>query len=648
MMTNKPGLRRSLKAVSSAALLLGTAACAQIGGGGYDTIIRGGTIVDGSGLERFTGDVAINGNHIAAVGNLSGAKAKTTIDAAGLVVAPGFINIHSHAQPKAMGTAVNMLTQGVTSEITNADGHGTTDIVKQLEEFKANGLAENIGLYIGFNAAWQQTIGADDRRASDQEIETMRSIIDSNLANGAWGVAAGLDYKPAYFAEADEVVKVVSVARKWRTNFPNHDRLRPEEQYSSFKGMTETIAIAEQAGLVPVITHMKSQGAEQGNAPAVIKLMDEASARGTYTATDLYPYLAGQSGLAALLIPGWALDGGREAMLKRFSDPATRARIIAEAEKAMVLRFGGPKGVYVLDTGQELTDAMAKMQVGPGEAVVRLLEEAPYGAILRFGAEQDLVAFLKYRNSAMACDCGATTEQKVHPRQWGSFPRVLGRYVRDEGVLTLEDAVRKMTALPATIVGMTERGYLAPGMTADIALFDPKTIRDHATYEEPTKPSEGIRHVFVNGQLALRDGQPTGVQNGQLLLRSKHMPSRPMTIGSARSLSGSGTVTNGSSTFEVSVAVSQQARDRYASGRLQLVDRSTATIWKADRLGVIQTAPGWASLTGTVRNGAGAVKAVTVTIDRAGADSAGSLIVTLNGEAELSGSLAGGSRIASR
>lgn len=648
-MNNKVGLQRSLKTfASAAALMLGATACTQTGVVGYDTIIRNGTIVDGSGLERFTGDVAIKGNHIAAVGNLAGAQAKTTIDAAGLVVAPGFINIHSHAQPQAVGTAVNMLTQGVTSEITNADGHGTTDITKQLEGFKANGLAENIGLYIGFNATWQQTVGDEDRQATPTEIDKMRTIIDGNLAQGAWGVAAGLDYKPAYFAEADEVVKVVSIAKKWRTNFPNHDRLRPEEQYSSYKGMAETISIAEQAGLVPVITHMKSQGAEQGNAPAVIKLMDEATARGTYTATDLYPYLAGQSGLAALLIPGWALDGGREAMLKRFADPATRARIIVEAEKAMVLRFGGPKGVYVLDTGQELTDAMAKMQVGPGEAVIRLLEGAPLGAILRFGAEEDLVAFLKYRNSAMACDCGATTEQKVHPRQWGSFPRVLGRYVRDEGVLTMEDAVRKMTALPATIVGMTERGYLAPGMTADIALFDPRTIKDYATYEQPTKPSEGVRHVFVNGQLALRDGQPTGVQNGEVLLRAKHMPSRPMTLATARSVSGSGTVSNGSSSFDVSLAVTQQARDRYARGRLQLVDRASSTVWAADRLGVIQTAPDWASLTATVRNSAGELKAVTVTVDRAGGGSDGSLIVTLDGQADLTGSLGADVKIASR
>ena len=638
-MTNRTKLVRMLHALSiGAAMVSGSSAYAQ-GGGLYDTIIRGGSIVDGSGMPAYRGDVAIKGGHIVAVGDLGGMKATAEIDASGLVLAPGFINIHSHAEPDAIGTAVNMLTQGVTSEITNADGHGTIDIAKQLTDFNANGLAENIGLYIGFNAAWRDTMGNDDRRATPAEIDAMRSIIDNNLAAGAWGVAAGLDYKPGYFAEADEVVKVVSVARKWRTNFPNHDRLRPEEQYSSFKGMAETIAIAEQAGLVPVITHMKSQGAEQGNAPAVIKLMDEATARGTYTATDIYPYLAGQSGLAALLIPGWALDGGREAMLKRFADPATRARIIGEAETAMKLRFGGPAGVYVLDTGRELTDVMAEMGAGPGETVVRLLEGAELGAILRFGSEDDLVAFMQYRNSAMACDCGATQRTKIHPRQWGSFPRVLGRYVRENGVMTMEDAVRKMTALPATIIGMSDRGYVAPGMNADIAIFDPEQIIDHATYEEPTKPSEGMRYVFVNGKLALSQGAPTGAQGGKLLLRSAHMPSRPMTIGEARSASGSATVGDGAQRYDVSLDVSQAAEARFASGRLEIVDASSSERWTAYQLGVLQTAPNWASLTASLRNDRGAVRAVTVTIDQPTGAAERSLIMSFDGGAEHRGAV---------
>lgn len=628
----------AMAVAGTAALLAAPGAMAQT----YDTVIRGGTIVDGSGLPPYRGDVAISGKHIVAVGKLDKADAKTVIDARGMVVAPGFINIHSHARPDAVATAVNMLTQGVTTEITNADGHGTTDIATQLAGFSANGLAENVGLYIGFNATWAEVVGNDDRRATPAEVERMRGIIDSNLAYGAWGVASGLDYKPGYYADVDEVINVVSVARKWRTNFPNHDRIRPEQNYSSFKGMAETIAIAEQAGLTPVITHIKTQGAEQGNAPAVIAMMDRATARGTYTATDLYPYLAGSSGLA-LNIPGWAIAGGREAMLKRFADPTTRAQIVEEAEKAMQQRWGGPGGVYLFNMGRELTDIIREMNVRPGEAVVRLLEQQEHSAILRYGREDDLRAFLRYRNSSMACDCGASLGQRGHPRTWGSFPRVLGTYVRDERVMTMPDAIRKMTALPAATIGMSDRGYLAPGMRADVTVFDPKTVRDHATYQEPTRPSEGIRDVFVNGRAALRDGKATGAQGGEVVLRSRYMPTRPMTpVTARRQLAVSGAVANGPLGYQVRVAVTQGPRQRQATGTVQLTDRASGAVWTAYRIGTVQTAPGWTSVTAVLRDKAGKLRPATITVDRSDATATPivpTLVVRLDDGAELTGML---------
>lgn len=608
----------------------------------YDTIIRGGTIVDGSGLPPYTGDIAIKSEHIVAVGKLDRMTAATVIEARGMMVTPGFINIHSHARPDAVATALNMLTQGVTTEITNADGHGTTNITTQLAGFSANGLAENVGLYIGFNATWAEIIGEDDRRATSAEIATMRGIIDSNLAQGAWGVASGLDYKPAYYADLDEVINVVSVARKWRTNFPNHDRIRPEQNYSSQMGMAETITIGEQAGLVPVITHMKTQGAEQGNAPAVIAMMDKATARGIYTAADVYPYLAGLSGLS-LNIPGWAIAGGREAMLKRFGDRTTRAKIVEEAERAMQQRWGGPDGVYLFNMGRELSDIIREMNVRPGEAVVRLLEQQEHSAILRFGREDDIRAFLRYRNSSMACDCGASLGDKGHPRTWGSFPRVLGDYVRKYRVLTWADAIRKMTALPAATIGMVDRGYLVPGMRADVTIFDPRTVQDHATYKEPTKPSEGIRDVFVNGRAALRNGKPTGIQSGAVVLRSRHMPTRPMTSATGRRrMGGAGTVANGSDGYEVKIAVVQQPRQRHATGRVQLTDRTSGIVWTAYRLGTVQTAPGWASLTAVLRDKTGNLQPATIIIDQSDptiTPIVPTLIVKLGDGAELTGVL---------
>ncbi|MBA2259959.1 MAG: amidohydrolase family protein, partial [Acidobacteria bacterium] len=478
----------------------------------FDVILRNGTIVDGSGGLPFRGDIGISGVRIGAVGTLRGKRGAVEIDAAGLVVAPGFINIHSHPSPAALPRAENMLTQGVTTEILNADGGGPLDIRTQLSNLQSAGLAVNVGGYIGFNSAWTSVVGSSDRRPTSAEVERMRALITAGLEAGAWGVSAGLDYKPAYFARTAEVIDVVSAAKPWRTNFTNHDRLTPELNFSSRAGMAETMRIAEAAGLVGVVTHMKLQGHEQGSASAQLEDMRRATAGGQYVTADVYPYLAGQTGLGALLIPAWAQDGGRPEMLKRFADPAQRSRIAAEAEQAMKARLGSHESIYLPAIRKPLTAVMAEMQAPPGETMIRLLEESNPSAILTFGAEEDLRRILRYPDASVACDCGATTSTTTHPRNYGTFPRVLGRYVRDDKVLTLQDAVRKMSALPAATIGMVDRGRVAVGMMADIAVFDPKTIIDHATYENPAAFSEGVRHVFVNGVHALKDGASTGQQ----------------------------------------------------------------------------------------------------------------------------------------
>ncbi|MGH9204290.1 MAG: hypothetical protein ACRD2A_23935, partial [Vicinamibacterales bacterium] len=334
----------------------------------FDVIIRHGTVIDGSGRPRFDADVGIRNGFIASIGDLSKATASVELEARDLFVAPGFINIHSHASPDALPTAVNMLTQGVTTEIFNADGGGPSGIAKQMADLSAPGLAVNIGGYIGFNTIWRTVVGDSDRRPTPAEIDRMRAMITGGLEQGAWGVSAGLDYKPGYFAQTEEVVQVVDVARPWRTNFTNHDRITPESGFSSKVGIAETVGIGEKTGLVGVVTHMKVQGVEQGTAGPVLDLMQQATRRGHYTAADAYPYLAGQSGLGALIIPAWAQEGGRDAMVKRFGDPEQRARIIKESEEAMNARFGGPDGVYLPRTGQQLVDVMKEMNASGGEA----------------------------------------------------------------------------------------------------------------------------------------------------------------------------------------------------------------------------------------------------------------------------------------
>ena len=552
----------------------------------FDLIIRHGTILDGSGNPRFGGDVGIRRGYIAAVGDLSNATAITQIDATGLFVTPGFINIHSHASPDALPTAVNMLTQGVTTEIFNADGAGPPALAEQLIALERPGLAVNIGGYIGFNTAWQTVVGASDRRPNADEIARMRGMIAAGLDQGAWGVSAGLDYKPGYFARTEEVIEIVDVARSARTNFTNHDRVTPESNFSSKAGIVETLVIGEKSGLVPVVTHMKVTGREKGTAAQVLASLAQTTKRGHYTAADAYPYLAGQTGLGALIIPAWAVDGGRPEMLKRFADPALRGRIVKEAEEALAARFGGPQSIYLPRTQQELTAVMKEMNAGAGETILRILEQGPDpGAIIHFGAEEDLIKILQDPATSMACDCGATAQTRVHPRFYGSFPRVLGRYVREQKIMSWEQAIRKSSWLPAATIGMSDRGLIAPGMAADITVFDPQTVIDRATYENPALPSEGIRFVIVNGVMALEDGVPTRVRSGRALYRTGNMPSRPAADG-RRALTANGTASG----KRIAIALTQNAGGRAATGSLTIEGLDPITV------GSLQTTDGWAAV----------------------------------------------------
>lgn len=584
---------------------------------GYDVILRHGTIIDGTGARRFVGDIAIAGGRIARVGNLTGLRADLDLDVRGLIVAPGFINVHSHAALPALATAANMLTQGVTTELLNADGGGPINLADQFAPLEKQGLAVNVAASIGFNAVWQSVVGLSNRRPTADEIAKMRQLIAGNLEQGAYGVSAGLDYKPAYFATADEVVQVLEPARRWRTFFPNHDRSTPESGYSSRAGVEETRAIGERAGLVPEFTHMKIQGHEQGTAARVIAMMKAASDSGHWIAADVYPYLAGQTALSALIIPGWAQDGGLEAMRARFKDPDLRAKIIAESDQAIKARFNGPESIMVTGT-RRLSDIMRETSSpSPGAAVVKVLETESPWAILGFGIEPDLIAIMQYHSSAIACDCGATIGSRGHPRYYGTFPRVLGHYVRELKALTWEDAIRKMSGLPAAMMGLVDRGLLAPGMAADITVFDSATVIDRATFEKPDQFSEGIRHVLVNGRLALRDGKPTGEQGGRILRRTPAEPSRPLDLAAARRLNAAGPLHLPSGSARVSVTLRQAAGTARALGVVSLTDPATKTSVTATTLGTLQTAAGWASVTGRAVVGPGDERAFTLIVEGA-------------------------------
>ena len=559
----------------------------------FDIVLRNGTILDGSGGPPYKADVGISGGAITAIGDLTSARAQVELSAGGLFVVPGFINIHSHAVAGGLLQAENMLTQGVTTEIINPDGYGSGNIKTQLSGLAASGLAVNVEAYIGFNAVWQDVMGMTDRRPTQDDFNRMRGLVDQGLEDGAWGVSAGLDYVPARFATTDEVIRVVEVAKSWRTNFPNHDRVTAETNFSGRAGIAETLAIARAAGLTPMLTHVKVGGRELGTAKDVIAMMTTATTSGLYTAADVYPYIAGQGRLHALLIPGWAQEGGRPAMIARFADPALRARIVAETEQTLTARLGGPDAVYLPATRQQLVDIMRAQNISAGEAIVRTTEQGEVSAILRFGVESDVIAFLQHPTISVACDCGATASSFVHPRFYGTFPRVLGRYVREQKVLTWEAAIRKMTALPAATIGMVDRGLLAVGMVADVTVFDPSRIIDHATYEAPVTLSEGVRHVIVNGRMAVRDGQVTAERAGRVLARTVHMPSRPMSMdGSRRVLA---------KTPIVDIDVTHSATDRRATGIVRIRDTEKSLSVEATELGVVQVADRWATFSGRAR-----------------------------------------------
>jgi N-acyl-D-aspartate/D-glutamate deacylase len=472
-------------------------------------------------------------------------------------------------------------------------------------------------------------MGPSDHRPSAAEISKMSELVRQGLQQGAWGISAGLDYKPAYFATTDEVTKIVESGAPWRTNFPNHERIMPP-QFSSRAGIAETILIGSRSGVAPEITHIKAQGREQGKGPEIVALMTDASRAGHYTPADVYPYLAGLTGLQDLLIPGWAQDGGPIAMRSRFNDPELRARIARESEAAMDARLtGGPKGVQLLQLNKSLVDVMNAEQVGAGEAVIRTLEAAgdrELYALLQFGVEADLEAFLRYDGTAIACDCGATLLKLTHPRAYGTFPRVLGRYVREKQILTWEQAVAKMTGLPASTIGMVDRGVLNVGMRADVTVFDPTKIIDRSTYTQPSLMPEGVNEVLVNGRSEWHAGRATGSASGSVVFRSRHMPTRPLdSLGDrhARAVAAMilTDVVDGKAKgrYRLNLDVAQSASNSKAAGTVVIESGAGDPLIEILEFGELQRSDRWLALSGIAR-WAGKIEPINLILDAADPD----------------------------
>jgi len=528
----------------------------------YDLIIRNGRVVDGAGRPAFRADLAIKGDRIVRIGNLQGARAKRTIDAAGQVVAPGFIDMLGQSETYLLvdPRAMSKVMMGVTTEITG-EGESIAPIndriLKEQEDFNRRyhltvdwrtlgeyfnrlgkqGSGVNLGTFVGATQVREYVIGYDNRPPTPAELEQMKKLVAEAMKDGALGVSTSLQYVPARFARTDEIVELAKVAHQYGGIYITHQR---SEANAIDDSMKEVFEIARRANIPAEIWHFKTAYQKNwGRMPEMLRRIETARQQGLKITADVYPYVAGSTSLSACL-PPWAIEGGTDRMVARLKDPATRARLKQEITtdskdwENIYLGSGGPSGILIasvvnsdLDSsqGKRLSQLATEQNKDPLDALFDFIiaDHGQTGAIFFMMKESDMQAALKSRFVSICTDNGARATDgplagsKSHPRGWGTYPRILGRYVRDQHLLTLELAIHKMTGLPAGNLSLTNRGLIREGYFADITIFDPRTVIDRATFEEPNQYPVGINFVIVNGQIEVDNGQRTPALAGRVL-----------------------------------------------------------------------------------------------------------------------------------
>jgi dihydroorotase/N-acyl-D-amino-acid deacylase len=500
----------------------------------YDLLLRGGRIVDGSGAPWYWADVGIRGDTIVAVGRGLRGSARRTIDVRGQVVAPGFVDLHTHARRGIFNvpTAENYVRQGVTTLVEGPDGDSPVPLKPFLDRIAATRLSPNFASFIGQGSVREAVIGSVDRKATPDEIEKMKELVRQGMRDGGFGLSTGLFYVPGKFTPTDEVVELAKVAGALGGIHVSHMR---DEAKRLLESVRETVEIGEKGGLPTQVTHHKTIGrAARGKSADTLRLIDEARARGVDATIDQYPYTASSTSIAAALLPGWAQEGGRQATLERLKDPAQRARIQAEAEELIREERGNgdPKNVTVSRcewdpslAGKNLAQitesrGLEATIANAAETALWIVEQGGAGGIFHAIGEEDLERILVHPATMIASDGEVPVfgQASPHPRSYGTFARVLGLYTREKRLLRLEEAVRKMSALPAQRIGLFDRGLLRPGMKADIAVFDPQAVRDRATFERPHQYAEGVSFVLVNGEVVFEGGAMTAARPGRVLL----------------------------------------------------------------------------------------------------------------------------------
>ncbi len=498
-----------------------------------DILLLNGTLYDGTGSEAVSRDVAITGNRITFVGNAEseGIEAKEVLDLEGLMVAPGFIDMHSHAnlhRDYAKG-GLAFLYQGITTTVVGVDGDGAPNIHEQFTAYRNEGIGTNALTFVGHAAVRRAVMGVDDRAPTPDEMEKMIALVRQGMEEGAFGLSTGLFYIPGYYAATEEVIELAKVAGEYDGIYDTHDR----DLGATYKGIgylssiREAIRIGEESGTHVIFSHFNAQGAHNyGRAPEGANLIDAARARGVDVAAAQHVYTATQANLRAYAIPRWASAGGHEAMVARFDDPEAVRKLDVQTMEMLAIRGGAEKLLFAAPrpdlNGRTLAEAAEKWGLPVPEAVRKILREGNAAVMNLDLYDIENTRFLAKQDWMMTCTDGRPPSpgQKItHPRVFGAFTRKLRLFVEEEEIISMAFALRSMSGLAADFLKLPDRGYIRPGMFADISVFDRKNIRDLATYEDPHHYSEGTVHVLVNGTFALRDGKPTGALAGVPILR---------------------------------------------------------------------------------------------------------------------------------
>src|SRR6266571_2089055 len=499
----------------------------------YDLVLRNARIVDGTGSPWYRADLAVRGDTIARIAPAITDPAARVIDLGGLAVAPGFIDLHTHAARGIfqVPTADNYVRQGVTTILEGPDGGSPVPLKPFLDKLEALPKSLNIASFLGQGSVRDAVIGLADRPASAQELERMRALVEQGMRDGAFGLSTGLFYVPGIFTPLSEVIELEKVAGRMGGVHTSHMR---DEAAGVVDSVRDTIAIGEQGRLPTQISHHKMIGkANWGKSVETLRLVDEARARGVDTTIDQYPYTASSTTIHAALLPGWALEGGLQQAIARIKDPATRPKVKAAVANLILTERGGgdPRNVVIVACAwdaslagknlAEITQARGQEPTleNSAESVLWLIENGGCRGVYHAMGEEDLQRILAHPATMIASDgqVAQLSRDSIHPRSYGTFARVLAVYVREKGILTLEDAVRKMSSFPAARIGLADRGVLRPGMKADIAIFDPARVRDAATFDKPHQYAEGFRYVIVNGQLVYENGTVTAARPGRVL-----------------------------------------------------------------------------------------------------------------------------------